>query len=521
MLIVKIVINRICHDITIFYFLLLTNNLKLFGAELLLDEPDYKNILYGGVWKHVVFEPSQKSDDVKMANEVSFKFVFSRTIHSDLKNFTVSCITKADLWYSESGYTPLVFTELVESYKGHEVPVSVPLSYGTTYNIEVQVFTNESVNFHFITLTKSKEHERFFVYSHSFRGFDDVEVEMRNRYKSLAHVDKDKIGLNILSCLCRNKQLLLYPAIDQVAIVSDAEFKCKIAAAKNVRENCIQKYTIKSELSNKSECAAFKVMTFNIWNFNTYYGDSLDYPARLEAIGKLLKRANPDIVAFQEVRFESPLGKHFGPSQIDYLISQLSEYQFIYQPAQLQSSSFDHGRTEEGVAIFSKFPIVHHDYLLLFRNRSNSADLHQRICLHAVVDLPCVGKGHIFNTHLSLSHEAREESVKQIIQYMSLHGAEPAILVGDLNATPEEKAVRLLAEDAGFVDVWTLLQPSKDGFTYNAIDQLTKRIDYIFMKKSEAIVAENIEVLPDNSRSSAASDHRALQATFRANYNNC
>ena len=50
---------------------------------------------------------------------------------------------------------------------------------------------------------------------------------------------------------------------------------------------------------------------------------------------------------------------------------------------------------------------------------------------------------HIFNTHLSLSHEAREESVSQIIQFMKESGEdEPALLMGDLNASPEEKAIR-------------------------------------------------------------------------------
>ena len=50
---------------------------------------------------------------------------------------------------------------------------------------------------------------------------------------------------------------------------------------------------------------------------------------------------------------------------------------------------------------------------------------------------------HILNTHLSLSHEAREQSVIQIWQYVKqLHG--PVVFLGDLNAEPQETAVQLV-----------------------------------------------------------------------------
>ena len=46
-------------------------------------------------------------------------------------------------------------------------------------------------------------------------------------------------------------------------------------------------------------------------------------------------------------------------------------------------------------------------------------------------------------SHLSLSHEAREESVVQIWRYIKgLRG--PVILTGDFNAEPQEKALRLV-----------------------------------------------------------------------------
>lgn len=35
---------------------------------------------------------------------------------------------------------------------------------------------------------------------------------------------------------------------------------------------------------------------------------------------------------------------------------------------------------------------------------------------------------------------------------------------------------RLLTEVAGFTDVWTLLQPSVEGYTFSAIEELIKRV---------------------------------------------
>ena len=64
--------------------------------------------------------------------------------------------------------------------------------------------------------------------------------------------------------------------------------------------------------------------------------------------------------------------------------------QFVYEPAQIQTHGLPE-RIEEGVAIFSRHPIVDHATLLLSRDVTDVADTHQRILLDASVQLPHIG----------------------------------------------------------------------------------------------------------------------------------
>ena len=48
-------------------------------------------------------------------------------------------------------------------------------------------------------------------------------------------------------------------------------------------------------------------------------------------------------------------------------ITSLIALKFVYAPAQLDIYSIYNGKTEEGVAVFSRFPITSHNTFLLFR----------------------------------------------------------------------------------------------------------------------------------------------------------
>lgn len=49
------------------------------------------------------------------------------------------------------------------------------------------------------------------------------------------------------------------------------------------------------------------------------------------------------------------------------IYTSLIALKFVYAPAQLDIYSIYNGKTEEGVAVFSRFPITAHNTFLLFR----------------------------------------------------------------------------------------------------------------------------------------------------------
>lgn len=268
----------------------------------------------------------------------------------------------------------------------------------------------------------------------------------------------------------------------------------------------------------------FSVMSFNIWNMNSLIPKN-GYTKRMWRLKEVILKASPDIIGIQEVRYEAIKGEELGPSQMDTLAAWFPEFQFVFRPAQMQPNTLQDGRTEEGVAIMSKYPIIAHNTTMLFINRSNSADLHQRVLLHAQIYIPNLGKVHVFVTHLSLSHEAREQSVVQICNIMKQQQA-PVILLGDLNAEPHERAVRYLTGDAvlpggdrcQLQDTWRDTNPKdQKGYTFNTLEGvLSKRIDYIMFHDSTFCTQANqVQVLDDGERrTSAASDHLPILASF-------
>ena len=83
-----------------------------------------------------------------------------------------------------------------------------------------------------------------------------------------------------------------------------------------------------------------------------------------------------DVIGFQEVRLEvgTKGGQETGESkskvstvsQNTFLAKKLQGYQFVFQPAMLYMEQ-PLERKEEGLAVFSRYPIVSSDYRLLSR----------------------------------------------------------------------------------------------------------------------------------------------------------
>ncbi|XP_033119467.1 uncharacterized protein LOC117118849 [Anneissia japonica] len=283
----------------------------------------------------------------------------------------------------------------------------------------------------------------------------------------------------------------------------------------------------------------FKILSYNIWNFNSVENHPKYYVKRIQQLGKLVASSRSDIIGFQEVRFDQSNGAHLGPAQVQHLANHLPAYQFVYQPA-VSYFSENLLRVEEGLAIFSKYPIIDHDYILLSRNISDEEDsVHQRICLRAEIDIPYIGQVHVFVTHLSLSAAARLRSVREIWNYMNTMSG-PAILLGDFNDEPHGKPIQFLSGKIDINGIWTQnlkdawrifhKEPRADapgvykgdenrdyGLTFNRLDRhLRKRIDYIFLRLPEYLELQEVSLLEDVQwKHKATSDHMAVEAVIK------
>ena len=168
---------------------------------------------------------------------------------------------------------------------------------------------------------------------------------------------------------------------------------------------------------------------------------------------------------------------HAQISHVSALLGAAYPY-FAYQPAQLYVDRNSYGREpsrdEEGPAIFSKHPIVHSDYLLLSRDANDDGDGHQRLCLHAVIDVTGAVTGiaersdssgssesennsvdseriliDVYSVHLALSEAARNRTVRELLAFISRSArGQLQVLVGDMNAEPHEPAMQALVTSA-------------------------------------------------------------------------
>ncbi|OWZ10167.1 hypothetical protein PHMEG_00017024 [Phytophthora megakarya] len=307
---------------------------------------------------------------------------------------------------------------------------------------------------------------------------------------------------------------------------------------------------------NENECSVTsgpRILSYNVWNTNPssgVYGVARrwdQYTKRLDHLVKIVKETEAGIVGFQEVRYDGVFGEPGNHAQVKHLADRLAGYQYVYQAAMSYlNSRAPYERIEEGPAIFSKFPIVESDYLLLSRDPNDPNDSHQRLCLHAVIDYPQWGEIDVYVTHLSLSERSREQTKIEIWEYMRQGKGKTQVLLGDLNSEPQSLGIQFLSGKAklrgqttDMKDAWLEIHKEAEPrsidlddrqrkFTFPS-DSPSKRIDFVLfrgkgqVKKCEIIGQEPTEDTKDfpndvgmlhSSSPIYASDHRGVVVEF-------
>ena len=131
----------------------------------------------------------------------------------------------------------------------------------------------------------------------------------------------------------------------------------------------------------------------------------------------------------------------------------------------------------------------------------------------------------VFNTHFDhVCGMARNLSVRIILEYMHRLNQEeklPTILMGDLNARPDSRPIRVLSEnlheysDIHLTNVWNCVDTSQIGSTYHGFKGKTdgRPIDYIFV--SDEFIVDEAYIDRTNFNGRYPSDHYPLMAVLR------
>ena len=242
-----------------------------------------------------------------------------------------------------------------------------------------------------------------------------------------------------------------------------------------------------------------KILVWNIWNYN-------QWEARLPYLAQCIKDVDADVVALQEVRYNYLEA----PNQADDLLNYLQGYDAIVQPAAVGN------RHWEGLAIFTKHPIKRVNYWGLSRDLADMRDApHQRIVLAVELEYKGVDVC-VFNSHWSLSAEARQRTAKEVVDFIEVFAKDKkhTLLMGDFNAEPHENAIEILkASHLQLHDTWAGLHESETGGTWE-VPTLEKRIDYIFHGPLlRAVSCKQVGIRP-NEDGVYPSDHAGLAAEF-------
>lgn len=221
-----------------------------------------------------------------------------------------------------------------------------------------------------------------------------------------------------------------------------------------------------------------RLMSFNIRN-----GNGMDKVVSLERIADIINSANVDAVALQEV--DSVTGRY--PIDVATVMGKLTNMHPTY------GASIDYMGGKYGIAILSRQkPLSYQRVALPCQSEPRSL---------LIVELE---EYYFCCTHLSLHEEDRIASIGIIEQTLSQLN-KPAILAGDINATPDQQSVQLLKQYFQVLEK----QGSSRGLTWPA-DKPKMEIDYIAIYKGNDT---NVEVKQHYViEDTIASDHRPIVA---------
>lgn len=186
-----------------------------------------------------------------------------------------------------------------------------------------------------------------------------------------------------------------------------------------------------------------KIISLNVWNGGRVWDNMIQF----------LRKENPDVLMLQEV-FDS---EHRGPEQRFRTTTELRT--LLQYPHDTFAPTFTNtveiGAVEEGLAIFSHFPITttHHEYYfgkhtLRTHDSPETYKVTPRMIQHATIDMNG-SVFNIFNTH-GVWGEHGEDTPERLAmgKYIAnaVAGKPRTILGGDFNVSPSTQTIGYIEE---------------------------------------------------------------------------
>jgi endonuclease/exonuclease/phosphatase family metal-dependent hydrolase len=244
-----------------------------------------------------------------------------------------------------------------------------------------------------------------------------------------------------------------------------------------------------------------RVVTYNI-----HHGEGTDRKTDLKRIANLLLAVEPHVVALQEV--DQGTRRAGGVDQPAEL-AKLTGMQVVFG----RNIDFDGGGY--GTAVLTKLPVKSHKKEKLKSFYAPTKENPEQRGVQ-ILELGDEGEpGLLFlNTHLDYRppNEERMASAKTINELVAKHGGRPAVLAGDLNATPESQPIEELRKQWQVVGLQAEAKPSSalPILTFPA-EKPDKWIDYVLVRPAEKWEVIEVRVIDEG----VASDHRPLLAVLR------
>ncbi|ORX43410.1 Endonuclease/exonuclease/phosphatase [Piromyces finnis] len=227
--------------------------------------------------------------------------------------------------------------------------------------------------------------------------------------------------------------------------------------------------------------------TLTIITYNIHHGAGVDQKLDLQRIADIIKREDPDIVAFQEVDCKASRSKGIDEPKV---LGELTGYKSFFGKA------INIKGGEYGNAIIAK-----DQEATLVKHISLPGN--ELRCMFAVQAKSPKGTPYVFAcTHLALEEENCIKSTEIIGDWVKELKV-PSILVGDMNCTTESPIY------SSFTQTWDGTWGNKPLPTFPA-RKPRSAIDHCFTYPKQAWEVKEIKVIEEP----VASDHRPLKVTL-------